>query len=211
MSGGQQQRVALARALAAEPRVLLLDEPFAALDAGLRGRVREDITAILRAAGTTSVLVTHDQAEALSLADSVALLLSGTVAAHDRPAELYDRPATLEAARFVGVTTELAGTARAGVVHSALGAHPARMPVGDGPVTLVLRPEQMRTGGVGDPAATVISRRFYGADTEVGVTLDSLDDGPTLLLRNTDEVAGDRITVRVEGSVLAYPVSPTGG
>lgn len=181
LSGGQQQRVALARALAAKPRVLLLDEPFAALDAGLRVRVREDIAEILRAAGTTAVLVTHDQAEALSLADSVALLFDGTVAQHAAPTDLYDRPANLQTARFVGATVELAGTCGDGVARTALGAHPVQVRVPDGPVVVVLRPSNCapprrahragpRRGGTGVPflrcrhrAARRAARRHRGA------------------------------------------------
>jgi iron(III) transport system ATP-binding protein len=200
LSGGQQQRVALARALAARPRVLLLDEPFAALDAGLRTRVREDIAEILRDTETTALLVTHDQAEALSLADSVALLLDGTVAQHGAPGELYHRPATLAGARFIGATVELAGDCRDGVVHSALGVSPARLAVPDGPVTVVLRPEQLRLVDVGI-SATVTARRFYGADTVVHV---ELADGTRLQVRGGGGDPGDEVAVAVDGDVLAY-------
>ena len=212
LSGGQQQRVALARALAAQPRVLLLDEPFAALDAGLRVRVREDIAEILRAAGTTAVLVTHDQTEALSLADSVALLIDGAVAQHAAPPELYARPANLQTARFIGATVELAGVCRAGVAHTALGAHPTRIRVPDGGVVVVLRPEQLEMGGPGGGArgaACVRSCRFYGADTVVQV---ELSDGTALQLRRPGDArvaTGSPVTVEVVGDVLAYP-SPSG-
>ncbi len=206
LSGGQQQRVALARALAARPKVLLLDEPFAALDAGLRVRVREDIATILRSAGTTALLVTHDQAEALSLADSVALLMAGSVAQHAAPAEVYARPATLAAARFVGATVELRGQCRSGRVHTALGTHGTRLPAHDGPVVAVLRPEQLRIGDAGaGPAATVTACRFYGADTIVHVRLD---DGSAVQLRMPGQPAiddGDAVSVHVTGDVLAYP------
>ncbi|MCV7152055.1 ABC transporter ATP-binding protein [Mycolicibacterium pyrenivorans] len=215
ISGGQQQRVALARALAARPRVLLLDEPFAALDAGLRVRVREDIAAILREAGTTALLVTHDQSEALSLPGSVALLIDGTIAQHGTPADLYARPTTLANARFIGATVELAGTASSGTVHTALGTLQARLPVADGPAVVVLRPEQLRLGvaGSGAPARVTVCR-FYGADTVVHV---ELADGSAVQLRSPGETIlaeGSTVTVEVAGSdvpgVLAYP-SPTGG
>lgn len=210
ISGGQQQRVALARALAARPRVLLLDEPFAALDAGLRVRVREDIAAILRDTGTTAVLVTHDQSEALSLADSVALLIGGAVAQHGTPADLYHRPGTLTSARFIGNTVEITGTAESGTVHTALGALRSKVTVGDGPAVVVLRPEQLRVGtdGSGSPAR-VRACRFYGADTVVHVTLD---DGTALQVRSPGAPGLDEgadVTVDVVGDVLAYP-SPTG-
>lgn len=208
LSGGQQQRVALARALAARPRVLLLDEPFAALDAGLRVTVREDIAEIIRGSGTTALLVTHDQAEALSLADNVALLMDGTVAQCGRPAEMYERPATLAAARFIGATVEIDGDCRGGRVHSVLGTLPARLPLADGPVTVVLRPEQLQLvdTGHGVPAA-LTARRYYGADTVVHVTLA---DSVTLQVSGGDtEVVGEAavgssVNVAVTGDVLAY-------
>ncbi|MGZ8802758.1 MAG: ABC transporter ATP-binding protein [Mycobacterium sp.] len=210
ISGGQQQRVALARALAAQPRVLLLDEPFAALDAGLRVRVREDIAAILRDAGTTALLVTHDQSEALSLPDSVALLIDGTIAQHGTPADLYARPVSLTSARFIGATVELAGISSAGTVHTALGPLRARLPVADGPAVVVLRPEQLRFGaGSTGAAAHVTACRFYGADTVVHV---ELSDGSAVQLRSPGETglaSGSAVTVEVAGDVLAYP-SPTG-
>ena len=92
LSGGERQRVALARALAADPEVVLLDEPFSALDAGLRERLREEVAAILRAAGTSTLLVTHDQSEALSLADTVAVLREGRLEQVGTPEEVYERP-----------------------------------------------------------------------------------------------------------------------
>ncbi|MBI5336277.1 MAG: ABC transporter ATP-binding protein [Mycolicibacterium rufum] len=209
ISGGQQQRVALARALAARPRVLLLDEPFAALDAGLRIRVREDIATILRDTGTTAVLVTHDQAEALSLADAVALLIDGTVAQHGSPADLYERPASLAAARFVGATVELTGAAAAGVVQTALGRLRPRVAVADGAVVVVLRPEQLRIGADGVPAR-VTACRFYGADTAVELVLS---DGTAIRMRHPgrlDLAADSAVSVQVAGDVLAY-ASPAGG
>jgi iron(III) transport system ATP-binding protein len=213
LSGGQQQRVALARALAARPRVLLLDEPFAALDAGLRVKVREDIAEIIHESGTTALLVTHDQAEALSLADNVALLMDGHVAQYGRPAQMYERPATLAAARFIGATVEIDGVCHGGRVDSALGTATARLPVPDGPVTVVLRPEQLRLVGAdrGIPA-TLTARRFYGADTVVHV---ALADGVALQVSGggadvVDGVAvGASVTVAVTGDVLAYPRADT--
>ncbi len=206
LSGGQQQRVALARALAAEPRVVLLDEPFAALDAGLRVRVREDIAAILRETKTTAVLVTHDQAEALSLADSVALLMDGSIVQIGPPHDLYQRPVSLRAARFVGAAVELAGFCRARMVETVLGAHPAALPTADGPVTVLLRPEQLRiTTGIDDGTpAQVTACRFYGADSAIHL---ALENGVRLVWRAPGEAqieAGDLVTVRACGPVLAY-------
>jgi len=209
ISGGQQQRVALARALAARPRVLLLDEPFAALDAGLRTRVREDIATILRDTGTTAVLVTHDQAEALSVADSVALLIDGAVAQHADPAALYLEPASLAAARFVGATVEVRGLATAGVVHTALGPLRSRRPVPDGPVVVVLRPEQLRIGPTG-ARADVLACRFYGSDTAVDL---ALADGTAVRMRVPGRLTVNgtvSVDVGVDGGVLAFP-SPSRG
>ena len=102
LSGGQQRRVALARALAIRPDLVLLDEPFASLDAALRGSVRTDVLCVLRAAGTTTVLVTHDQDEAFDAADTVAVLRDGDIAQHATPRELYTQPADCELARMIG-------------------------------------------------------------------------------------------------------------
>lgn len=210
LSGGQQQRVALARALAAEPRILLLDEPFAALDAALRVALREDIANILRQTSTTAILVTHDQAEALSLAESVAVLLSGDIAQQAPPTELYNAPTSVEVARFVGGTVEVRGRCTAGVAETALGRHPVRNPVRDGPVLVVARPEQLRIGSPDDPPGTVRARRFYGGQISLEVCLD---DDTTVLLRSSHDAAitpGDRVHVRVAGSVLAYRLPPGG-
>ncbi|AQA01330.1 ABC transporter ATP-binding protein [Mycobacterium sp. MS1601] len=203
VSGGQQQRVALARALAAQPRVLLLDEPFAALDAGLRVQVREDITSILREAGTTAVLVTHDQAEALSLADQVAVLLDGSIAQSGAPHDLYWRPTSLAVSRFVGSTIELAGRRHGDVVRTALGEHAVSGGSGSGDVTVVLRPEQVRITD-GD-TAVVSGGRFYGPEAAVRVTLA---DGTSLDVRQPGNVAppadGAAVGVHVDGGVLAF-------
>lgn len=207
LSGGQQQRVALARALAARPQVILLDEPFAALDAGLRVRVREEIAAVLRRTETTAILVTHDQSEALSLADSVLLLRDGVAAQTGTPADLYRRPATLDVARFVGATVELTGDAVAGSVRTALGVHMSVLDVPDGAVTVVLRPEQVRLDGGAGTRAGVTDRRFYGSDTVVHV---ALGDDTVVALRCPGDAGvrpGDDVTVAVDGPVLAYPRS----
>ena len=107
LSGGQQQRVAVARAMAPQPSAVMLDEPFGALDPGLREAVRRDVRKALQEAGTTAVLVTHDQEEALSLCDEVALMRDGRLVQQGRPADVYERPATLWAARFLGDVVEL--------------------------------------------------------------------------------------------------------
>src|SRR5450432_3836475 len=124
LSGGQQQRVALARALAIEPAVVLLDEPFASLDANLRASVRADVQEIFRQAGTTAVLVTHDQDEALSMADRVAVLRDGQIAQCAAPQDLYTRPVDADLARFIGDANLLDGIMGADGVDTILGRLP---------------------------------------------------------------------------------------
>ncbi|WP_324273451.1 ABC transporter ATP-binding protein [Blastococcus brunescens] len=124
LSGGQQQRVALARALAPAPSLVLLDEPFSSLDAGLREETRQAVSAALAATGATAVLVTHDQAEALSMADQVAVLRSGRLVQLTDPRTLYRSPSDLDVATFVGEAVVLDADVRGGTAHCALGAVP---------------------------------------------------------------------------------------
>ncbi|MEZ4562572.1 MAG: ABC transporter ATP-binding protein [Thermomicrobiales bacterium] len=140
LSGGQQQRVALARALAPRPDVLLLDEPFSNLDASLRGRVRADVRNILRAAGATAVLVTHDQEEAFTLADRVAVMMHGQIAQIGPPEVVYLHPADRAVADFLGEVRYLPGTAMGTQVSCVFGSVPLAAPA-CGPVFVVLRPE----------------------------------------------------------------------
>ena len=212
LSGGMQQRVALARALAADPALILLDEPFSSLDAALRMTVREEIAWVLRDAGTTAVLVTHDQAEALSLADTVVLLLGGRVEQIGPPAQLYHRPVSLAAAAFVGEIVELAGVAVGGQVTSALGRLPVRGTVADGPVTVALRPEQVSVAAsaAGVPVR-VVEHRYYGPDTVIRARLAS---GELVAIRTPGYAPlppGDEIELAVSGDVLAYPRPPGAG
>ena len=147
LSGGQQQRVALARALAVEPEVVLLDEPFASLDAHMRASVREEVQRILRASATTTLLVTHDQDEALSLADLVAVLRDGRIAQYATPQDLYARPIDDELARFVGDANLMEGVLEGALVETPLGKLPALWHGEPLPtrcqVTVLVRPEQI--------------------------------------------------------------------
>jgi len=204
LSGGQQQRVALARALAAEPALVLLDEPFSSLDAALRVQVREEIGRVLRRANCTAVLVTHDQQEALSLADQVSVLLDGRIAQTDSPRELYATPLSLAVATFIGEAVVLRGVANDGVAETVVGRHGLVTPLDNGPVTVVIRPEQIMVGdGLGIPVR-VLEHRFYGADTRVRCALDS---GGELVARVPGAIhleVGMSTEIRVEGDVLAY-------
>jgi len=145
LSGGQAQRVALARALVVEPRVLLLDEPLSNLDTHLRDEMRELILDLQRQSGITTVFVTHDQEEAVLLADRVALMLDGVLQQVGEPRAFYERPASVAVARFFGGVNFLPGTRAGPVVETALGSFrlaSATQP--DGPVTLTIRPENIR-------------------------------------------------------------------
>ena len=157
LSGGQQQRVALARALAIEPAVVLLDEPFASLDAHLRASVRADVQDIFRRAGTTAVLVTHDQDEALSVADRVAALRDGTIAQYAAPEDLYCRPVDPGLASFVGEANLLEGVLNGAVVKTLLGnlpLDPAAPALGTaGQVTVLIRPEHIELAPADHPLA----------------------------------------------------------
>jgi iron(III) transport system ATP-binding protein len=211
LSGGERQRVALARALAADPAVVLLDEPFAALDAGLRQRLREEVAAILRAAGTSALLVTHDQAEALSLADTVAVMRAGRVEQVGSPQEVYERPGSRWVAEFLGDVDVLPGTAADGVVQCPLGRFPAGSEI-DGAVEIVIRPESVGVGyrhGKGADAV-VRQRTFYGHDQLLHL---ELEDGVCVRSRRLGFPAwhpGDRVSVWLDGpaSVLTPAHEP---
>jgi iron(III) transport system ATP-binding protein len=165
LSGGQQQRVALARALAVHPRMLLLDEPFTALDPALRASVRAEVGDIIRQPGTTAILVTHDQDEALSMADDVAVLRDGVVIQHASPHELYTQPVDVQLAQFLGAANLLPATVDGGCAVTAVGRLAVRGPVRhagsnghpapqDGAaLTALLRPEQLRIRLVASAAA----------------------------------------------------------
>ncbi|RYF42166.1 MAG: ABC transporter ATP-binding protein [Comamonadaceae bacterium] len=170
LSGGQQQRVALARALAIDPRALLLDEPLSALDAGIRGQLRDQIRALQQRFGTTTLLVTHDQEEALAMADRVAVLKDGRLLQLATPRALYEQPANTTVAGFVGLSTLWAGVVtRAGWVDTGF----AQLAVDTGArragstVHLLIRPEHVRP----DPPPGEVNRlqgkpgtqRYFGA------------------------------------------------
>jgi len=204
LSGGQQQRVALARALAPQPHVLLLDEPFSNLDTALRAQVRSEVKAILRGAGITCVLVTHDQEEALSLADEIAVMFDGQIAQMADAHTLYHRPATRAVATFVGEANFLRGTADGDRAHCALGSLPLQESA-YGAVELMIRPEQIRLApGSEGIRATVRWREFYGHDQRVGIALDS---GEILVARTDGSahfVIDEMVRVRLDGNVRAF-------
>jgi iron(III) transport system ATP-binding protein len=163
LSGGERQRVALARALAPEPELVLLDEPFSSLDASLRGGLRREVELILRDAEATALLVTHDQEEALSLADRLAVMRDGEIVQVGPPVQVYGEPATRWAAQFVGEVNVLSGVARGGGVETELGVFDLRGPA-SGSVHVAVRPEQLELRADGNGNAEVVAREFRGHD-----------------------------------------------
>jgi iron(III) transport system ATP-binding protein len=179
LSGGQQQRVALARALARKPRLMLLDEPFSALDTGLREAMRKAVAAILREAGITTLLVTHDQNEAMSFADQVAVLRDGRLVQAGSPRELYLTPKDPMTAAFLGDVVLLSGVVRNGGATTALGTLPVPAGAPQGPAELMLRPDQLRIDSAAPaadgPKAVVASVEFGGGTSLVTIDVEGLD------------------------------------
>jgi iron(III) transport system ATP-binding protein len=163
LSGGERQRVALARALATEPALVLLDEPFSSLDASLRAGLRREVEVILRDAEATALLVTHDQEEALSLADRLAVMREGRIVQVGAPEEVYVRPASRWAAQFVGEVNVLSGVAHGSGVETELGVFDLRAPA-SGSVHVAVRPEQLELRADHHGNAEVVAREFRGHD-----------------------------------------------
>jgi len=207
LSGGQQQRVALARALAPTPDLVLLDEPFSNLDASLRDRLRQEVSEILRTAGVTALFVTHDQEEAMSIAETVAVMRDGRVEQAGTPEEVYLRPATRWMATFLGDIEVLPGEARDGRCDCELGSLPAGRDA-SGAVEVLVRPESVAIGFNGPASAAhaeVVTRRFFGHDQLVGLRLRS---GKIVSSRRLGYPAwhpGDRVQVWIEGPVEVLP------
>lgn len=212
LSGGERQRIALARALAADPEVILLDEPFTALDEGLRVGLREEVASILRSTGTSALLVTHNQQEAMSLADTVAVMRDGRIEQAGPPETVYAEPATRWVAEFLGDADVIPGTVSEGVVDSELGRFPTD-PALRGGVDILLRPERVTieagTTDGGSPGR-VVGRSFFGHDQLVHLELDS---GVRLRSRTSGSApwrAGDDVRVRVAGPVIVLPPAVNG-
>lgn len=205
LSGGQAQRVALARALAPRPKLILLDEPFSALDAELRARLREDVRRVLRAENATAILVTHDQEEALSLADKVAILRDGKIIQSGSPTEIYNSPVDLGIATFLGDSILVDGHVEDGKIITALGKITPLNKVSEGQVGVAaIRSENfyLQPNPSGD--SEVIGRVFFGHDAVVEVQTPKLkirarSNGPF-----APEV-GMKVTVWVRGAVNFYP------
>ncbi|MGH3088273.1 MAG: ABC transporter ATP-binding protein [Rubrobacteraceae bacterium] len=202
LSGGQQQRVALARALVTEPRLLLLDEPLSSLDANLREEMRALIKRLQREGGHTTVFVTHDQEEAVVLADRIALLFDGELQMYAEPEAFYDRPASRKVARFFGATNFIEGEAKNGSVGTRLGDLKLRRSAPPGGITLTIRPEAVRLeAGENSFPAKVSSATYLG--TQVHYELDAR--GVSLRAALPPHVRlkkGDEVTARLPAESL---------
>ena len=183
ISGGQMQRVALARALAPEPRMVLMDEPFSALDAAMRIEVRDEVHAILRKTGTTTVMVTHDQAEAMSIADHVIVMLDGGIAQAGSPREIYENPKNKHVAGFVGEANFVRGVASGGQISHVFGHLPHAE--ANGIVTIMFRPEPLQLVSEG-VRGRVETTTYYGHDAAIGVRFEN----------------GERVTVRITAGAI---------
>jgi iron(III) transport system ATP-binding protein len=220
LSGGQQQRVALARALAVGPSLVLLDEPFTSLDAGLRASVRADVRRILKGSGTTGLLVTHDRDEALSWADIVAVLRHGRITQQSTPDEIYARPGDVATARSVGAANLIDGTGEGRSVATPFGslslldgAPPVPEPT---PVVVLVRPEQIHVsagdGGGGPESGAGLAGRitdveFYGHDIVVTASVDRSCGTDTVSARAAGGLmwaVGDPVTLFVTEPVHVW-------
>jgi putative spermidine/putrescine transport system ATP-binding protein len=216
LSGGQQQRVALARALAIEPQVLLLDEPLSALDAKVRAQLRDQIRRIQLEVGITTLFVTHDQEEALAIADRVGVMRDGRLEQLAPPTEVYSRPATAFVAEFVGLTNKLAGT----VSGTTVTVRGRDLPLVEtttppGPVTALVRPEAVtlaadRTDDGGPLTGTVIATTFLGATSRVTVDLGDTTIMAQLPTADAAELtAGSRVTLSIRPDPVLVSAAAT--
>jgi iron(III) transport system ATP-binding protein len=205
LSGGQQQRVALARSLAAQPELVLLDEPFSNLDPAMRVRVRSEVWQILKSLGTTAIIVTHDQEEALSLPGEVAVMLDGRIRQTGSAADIYRRPVDRQVAAFVGDANFLSGTASGSTAECELGVVATSAPA-EGKVELMLRPEDLvlcREGG--GVRVRVTGTEYYGHDQVIIARLPSEVEIRVRVVQGARLLPGDEIGVRPAGEAIAYP------
>ena len=203
LSGGQQQRVAVARALAPRPRLVLLDEPFSALDPGLRAETAAAVVAALTATDSTAVLVTHDRAEAFSLGTEVAVLRGGKIAQRGKPEELYRRPVDLGIAAFLGDANILPGIAWNGIARCVLGELPAEGPEGE--VEILIRPEQVRLVSFGAGTCAIVAGvTYFGADAMVSLAVSPDVSLSTRVVGHELPRVGTQIALRIEGEVRLF-------
>jgi len=212
LSGGQQQRVALARALARKPRLMLLDEPFSALDTGLRTATRKAVARLLETAGITTILVTHDQTEAMSFADQVAVMANGRLEQAGRPEDVYFRPRTAIVAELLGEAIILEAAIADGFADCALG----RIAIDDatrrGTANVMLRPEQvsLMPAERADPSVArgkIIDVDFHGSVSMLSIALDRPKSPPLTLATSSvmTPAKGATVAITVHGSGHVFP------
>jgi iron(III) transport system ATP-binding protein len=224
LSGGQQQRVALARAIATSPGLLLLDEPLSALDARVRLRLREEIRSLHRRLGVTTIMVTHDQEEALSMAERIVVMNHGVIEQVGTPEEVYGAPATAFVADFVGRMNFLSGTAD-DTSHVRIGPHRLETRGGDSAfpsgsaVEIGFRPEAVeitRKGAAGTLPATIRDIEFLGAFSRIALSLDGVDHKPLLadvsahVMASLKPVAGAALGLKLPPDALRVFPARTG-
>jgi iron(III) transport system ATP-binding protein len=201
LSGGQQQRVALARALAPKPKLILLDEPFTALDTSLRAQMRDDIRSILTLTSTTAIMVTHDQEEALATADQLAIMQGGKLIAYGEPLSLYNNPQSIAVAQLLGEINVIPAVVEAN--HNVRTDFGVSVTQGSGELTpgesgaLIVRPEAIAIGEQLTPNATIVDSLFHGHDSLISVRMDS---GLVVKLREPTHITrtpGTRCSVTV--------------
>ena len=197
LSGGQAQRVAVARALAPRPHVMLLDEPFSSLDVSLRGDVRAEVAEILRAAGATTLLVTHDQDEALAMGDEVAVMLDGRIAQVGPPETVYRKPTNPEVAAFLGDANLLDGEVKDGVLYTPVG--PLSVEAPDGPSLGLVRPEDLDLEVAPRGDGRVVAVEYFGHDQRITVELDGGTIVRARLHARRRFSVGARVRVRAGG------------
>lgn len=212
LSGGQQQRVALARALAPAPSLVLLDEPFSSLDAGLRNQTRRAVARALRESGSTAVLVTHDQDEALSMATQVAVMRAGQLVQVDSPEGIYISPLDVAVGRFVGDAIALPAKIAGGVATCALGRIPVGGDVPDHSARdILVRPAQVKLllqDRENTVPAEVVEVAYYGHHADVRVQLTGSDHVVHALVPGRDIPAvGTIVFAAVDGEALVFPIT----
>lgn len=205
LSGGQQQRVALARALAPAPDVILLDEPFSNLDASLRHTMREEVRNILQEAQATTIFVTHDQEEALRLADDLVVMENGHVLQHGPSEDVYRFPANLQVAQFLGEVNILHGAAASGSVETPIGTLPLITSNISGSVEVVVRPEAITVAP--DPTGPLVVKaiRYFGFYYLVTLSSNAGDHLVARTWTRDNLSVGDHVKAFVESPVVAFP------
>ncbi|WP_174285539.1 ABC transporter ATP-binding protein [Sphingomonas bacterium] len=210
LSGGQQQRVALARALVIEPRILLLDEPLANLDAKLRDEMREFITDLQRRVGITTIYVTHDQAEAMAMSDRIVVMFKGEVAQFGAPRDIYERPQGLEIATFIGQANFLQASVTNAdgrtMAHTVLGARELLQDApAEGPVSVLVRPEALTLANADEPgvvSGSIDSIHYSGSLTEYRVRLPGGEMVSVQVVGPGRQERGDAVGLRLAADPL---------